>query len=82
MRREDEDAQAAPVDRSRSDPAEYRSRWNLAADYPMVAPDYAAKRKELAVKIGLGRKPKAEVRDRVALTPTEGNTAQETDRGD
>jgi predicted transcriptional regulator len=38
-------------------PTEYRTRWNLAADYPMVAPDYAAKRKELAVKIGLGRKP-------------------------
>jgi predicted transcriptional regulator len=42
-------------------PAEYRTRWNLAADYPMVAPDYAAKRKELAVKIGLGRKPKVVV---------------------
>lgn len=42
-------------------PAEYRQRWNLASDYPMVAPDYAAKRKELAVKIGLGRKPKAGV---------------------
>ena len=38
-------------------PAEYRMRWNLQADYPMVAPDYAAKRKELAVRIGLGRKP-------------------------
>ena len=38
-------------------PAEYRARWNLPADYPMVAPDYAAKRKELAVRIGLGRKP-------------------------
>ena len=38
-------------------PAEYRTRWNLPADYPMVAPDYAAKRKELAVRIGLGRKP-------------------------
>ncbi len=38
-------------------PAEYRARWNLAPDYPMVAPDYAAKRKELAVRIGLGRKP-------------------------
>ena len=37
--------------------AEYRVRWNLAADYPVVAPDYAAKRKELALKIGLGRKP-------------------------
>lgn len=38
-------------------PAEYRTRWNLPADYPMIAPDYAAKRKELAVRIGLGRKP-------------------------
>lgn len=38
-------------------PAEYRTRWNLPADYPMVAPEYAAKRRELAVKIGLGRKP-------------------------
>lgn len=38
-------------------PDEYRARWNLAADYPMVAPDYAATRRDLAVKIGLGRKP-------------------------
>ncbi len=38
-------------------PAEYRARWNLPSDYPMVAPEYAARRKELAVKIGLGRKP-------------------------
>ena len=38
-------------------PAEYRARWNLAANYPMAAPEYAAKRKELALKIGLGRKP-------------------------
>ena len=38
-------------------PAQYRTRWSLPADYPMVAPDYAAKRKELAVRIGLGRKP-------------------------
>jgi predicted transcriptional regulator len=37
-------------------PDEYRVRWNLPADYPMVAPEYAAKRRELAVKIGLGRK--------------------------
>lgn len=36
---------------------QYRTRWNLPADYPMVAPDYAAKRAELAKKIGLGRKP-------------------------
>ncbi len=37
-------------------PEEYRARWNLPADYPMVAPDYAATRKALAVKSGLGRK--------------------------
>ena len=37
-------------------PDAYRARWNLAKDYPIVAPDYAAKRKELALKIGLGRK--------------------------
>lgn len=40
-------------------PEDYRARWNLPASYPLVAPDYAAKRKELAVKIGLGRKPAA-----------------------
>ncbi len=38
-------------------PDEYRQRWNLPADYPMVAPAYAEKRRELAKKIGLGRKP-------------------------
>ena len=38
-------------------PAEYRERWGLPADYPMVAPDYAEKRRELAKSIGLGRKP-------------------------
>ena len=38
-------------------PAEYRARWGLPADYPMVAPDYAEKRRTLAKQIGLGRKP-------------------------
>ena len=38
-------------------PEDYRARWNLPADYPMVAPNYAATRRELAKKIGLGRKP-------------------------
>ncbi|MEQ1497937.1 MAG: MucR family transcriptional regulator [Novosphingobium sp.] len=38
-------------------PEQYRARWNLPADYPMVAPNYAEKRRELAKKIGLGRKP-------------------------
>ena len=36
---------------------QYRQRWGLNADYPLVAPNYAAKRRELAKKIGLGRKP-------------------------
>lgn len=35
-------------------PEEYRARWGLAADYPMVAPNYAAKRSELAKASGLG----------------------------
>jgi predicted transcriptional regulator len=43
-------------------PDEYRAKWGLAADYPMVAPNYAAKRSEFAKKIGLGRHP----------TPTKG----------
>jgi predicted transcriptional regulator len=38
-------------------PDEYRARWGLASDYPMVAPAYAEKRRDLAKKIGLGRKP-------------------------
>ncbi len=38
-------------------PDEYRARWGLSADYPMVAPDYAETRRVLAKKIGLGRKP-------------------------
>ena len=36
---------------------EYRQRWELNADYPMVAPAYAETRRDLAKKIGLGRKP-------------------------
>ncbi|MEO1922849.1 MAG: MucR family transcriptional regulator [Sphingomonadaceae bacterium] len=38
-------------------PEEYKARYNLSADYPLVAPDYAEKRRDLAKKIGLGRKP-------------------------
>jgi predicted transcriptional regulator len=40
-------------------PIEYRLRWNLPHDYPMVAPDYSTKRRALAKSIGLGRKPAA-----------------------
>ncbi len=38
-------------------PDDYRAKWGLPADYPMVAPAYAETRRELAKKIGLGRKP-------------------------
>jgi predicted transcriptional regulator len=37
-------------------PDEYRARWGLPADYPMVAPNYAKRRSEFAKKIGLGQK--------------------------
>jgi predicted transcriptional regulator len=36
-------------------PEDYRKRWGLPADYPMVAPSYAARRSEFAKRIGLGR---------------------------
>lgn len=39
-------------------PEEYRARWNLPPDYPMVAPNYAEKRSQFAKKIGLGKKAK------------------------
>jgi predicted transcriptional regulator len=41
---------------------EYRAKWGLPAEYPMVAPNYAAARSALAKKMGLGRKPKARVK--------------------
>ncbi|HQS47472.1 MAG: transcriptional regulator [Rhizobiales bacterium 17-65-6] len=36
-------------------PEQYRAKWSLASDYPMVAPSYAAARSELAKKMGLGQ---------------------------
>lgn len=44
-------------------PEEYRARWSLPHDYPMVAPNYAAQRSKLAKQIGLGR---------VSTTPARG----------
>jgi predicted transcriptional regulator len=41
-------------------PNEYRAKWGLPADYPMVAPNYAAQRSELAKMVGLGRKRNVE----------------------
>jgi predicted transcriptional regulator len=48
-------------------PAEYRTKWGLPHDYPMVAPSYAAQRSALAKSMGLGRKreePVPEVKTR------------------
>ncbi len=42
-------------------PEQYRERWGLAADYPMVAPTYARHRSSLAKKIGLGTKARVAV---------------------
>lgn len=40
-------------------PDEYRAKWNLPADYPMVAPAYAKRRSQFAKEFGLGRKRKS-----------------------
>lgn len=50
-------------------PNEYRAKWGLPADYPMVAPNYSAARSALAKKLGLGKKatpPKARGRKKAA----------------
>ena len=39
-------------------PEQYRAKWNLPSDYPMVAPNYAEQRRDLAKKIGLGKRPR------------------------
>lgn len=44
------------------EPEQYRERWGLPPDYPMVAPNYARQRSSLAKKIGLGTKPRAPVK--------------------
>jgi predicted transcriptional regulator len=43
--------------RHQLNPADYRERYDLRSDYPLVAPSYAALRSEMAQRIGLGRKP-------------------------
>ncbi|MFC4169374.1 MucR family transcriptional regulator [Teichococcus aestuarii] len=49
-------------------PEQYRERWGLPADYPMVAPNYARHRSSLAKKIGLGTKPRGTRQRRVAAS--------------
>ncbi len=45
-------------------PDDYRERWGLPRDYPLVSPKYAKQRSELAKKIGLGRKAGTKVKRR------------------
>jgi predicted transcriptional regulator len=49
-------------------PDDYRAKWGLPRDYPMVAPNYAEKRRGLAVQIGLGRKKAVETVAKVEKT--------------
>lgn len=51
-------------------PADYRARWGLASDYPMVAPNYAAVRSNLAKQIGLGNTRRDAVPEPVAAPVT------------
>lgn len=50
-------------------PDDYRAKWGLPADYPMVAPNYAAKRSALARDMGLGKKAPQAKRGRKPKTP-------------
>lgn len=47
-------------------PEQYRERWNLSADYPMVAPNYAKQRSRLAKQIGLGTSARRVPRQKAA----------------
>ena len=55
-------------------PEEYRAKWGLPRDYPMVAPNYAKARSDLAKKMGLGRKSGAEAPARKAAKPRKRST--------
>ena len=50
-------------------PDEYRAKWGLPSDYPMVAPNYAATRSALAKSIGLGQRPAPAAEPAVARKP-------------
>ncbi|WP_336485898.1 MucR family transcriptional regulator [Methylobacterium nigriterrae] len=58
-------------------PDQYRAKWNLAADYPMVAPNYAAARSELAKSMGLGQQRR---KSRTKAQPAEAKPATRSRR--
>ncbi|MBV8971739.1 MAG: MucR family transcriptional regulator, partial [Sphingomonadaceae bacterium] len=53
-------------------PDAYRAKWNLPADYPMVAPNYAERRRSLAIRIGLGNKKPVEAAAPAAVPARKG----------
>jgi predicted transcriptional regulator len=61
-------------------PAEYRARYNLKDDYPMVAPTYSEARRSMANRIGLGRKPgKLVADDKPAKAPAKSRASKLAD---
>lgn len=52
-------------------PDEYRARYGLKRDYPMTAPSYSAMRRDMAKKIGLGRKPRQNAPVKTETSPSE-----------
>ncbi|GHH26722.1 MucR family transcriptional regulator [Sphingomonas glacialis] len=52
-------------------PDEYRARYGLKPDYPMTAPSYSAMRRDMAKKIGLGRKPRQNAPVKAEASPSE-----------
>jgi predicted transcriptional regulator len=56
-------------------PDDYRQKWGLPADYPMVAPNYALARSELAKKMGLGRREEAVASAETASSAAKGKKA-------
>jgi ROS/MUCR transcriptional regulator protein len=51
-------------------PEQYRTKWNLSSDYPMVAPSYAAQRSALAKALGLGQLRQRQIAKVAAAPPT------------
>lgn len=62
-------------------PDQYRAKWGLPADYPMVAPNYAEQRRQLAKDIGLGTKRTRSTEGRATATAGRGRKAASTGNG-
>ena len=62
-------------------PDQYRERYGLKSDYPMVAPNYSEARRAMAKKLGLGRKPKAQATEAPGPAPTRGRRKNTEEAG-